>query len=422
MNRTWIVVVLACLLSIVDRGSALADELFQLEGVFVDLTTDVESREEAETLVASLDSAVPQWISFWNLPADAATDWKIKAFVMRDKTRFLSQGLIPDRVPDFPFGYALGDSVWVLAQPSQYYTRHLLLHEGAHSFAFHCFGGAGPTWFMEGTAELLATHTGAGTAIKINQIPTSRDQVPYWGRFKKMAQVRAASSLPIIETVMTYPPTLSGDVESYGWSWAAASMFSAYPDDRETFNLAAKNGQDAGPEFNRQIHSRLSAQWPVVAAQWRLLTSDFDFGFDWDRERVELSTDDPMWDGQALKMSVRADRGWQSAGVLIPANANLEIKASGEVTLASDPKPWISRPAGITIQYNDGRPLGQLLARLLPTRTPRQGRFAPVAVETVGDGVTIAVPQHCWLLFRVNDEISDMANNDGAFDVTVEKK
>ncbi|QDT01711.1 hypothetical protein K227x_00780 [Rubripirellula lacrimiformis] len=419
MNRTWIVIGWLCGW-VIAAANACAVEPYQLTGQFIELTTDLDDRDEAQTLVTSFDAAVPQWIAFGNLADDVAQGWKVKAFVMQDKSVFMNRGWIPLRVPDFPFGYAIDDSVWVLAQPSQYYTRHLLLHEGAHSFAFHAFDGAGPMWFMEGSAELLATHNGHGERTQTIAIPDHRDDVPYWGRFKKLDQLRSAGTTPPIETVMNYPPTLTGDIESYSYSWAAASMFAAYPEYRPGFLRALRRGRDTSKNFNRQFYTPLAAHWPVVAARWRLLAHDFDFGFDWDQQRVELSTDDPLWNGQPIELSIEANRGWQSAGVRLPAGATVRVRASGEIVLDDDPKPWISQPPGVTIRYHHGKPLGQLIACVLPNQTPRQGDLPPLVIEAVGDEATISVDVHSWLLLKVNDAVGDLDDNQGSLDVVIQ--
>lgn len=388
-------------------------------GRYLELITDLESADEADTLVASFDAAVDRWKQFWSIPDGQLDQWKVTAYVMRDRAAFDRAGLIPPRVPNFRYGYALGDSVWILAQPSEYYTRHLLLHEGAHSLAFHQFGGAGPTWFMEGTAEMLATHRSSGPETRVLQVPSSREEVPYWGRFKKMNQLRTASRVPSIETVMKYAPTLSGDVEAYGWSWVAAMMLSSYPEYRESFDRAARMGKDDGPNFNRQLYSRLSKDWPALAARWSVAAHDIDFGFDWNQQHVDIATGDPPWDGRPITMNVRADRGWQSIGVRVPAGATIDVAATGTVTLAASPRPWTSYPEGVTVEYHDGRPLGQLIARVLPNRTPREANLPPPDVHAVGAGATIKVPEHSWILFRVNDHVGDLNNNSGQFEVVI---
>lgn len=410
------------LLNRLPANRAVASELLQREGRYIHLTTDLSSTEEADALVASFDAAVPQWIRFWNLSKDTLADWKVDACVIRNQAEFERLGLIPDRVPSFPFGYAWGNKVWVLAQKSEYYTRHLLLHEGVHSLAYHLHDGAGPTWFQEGTAELLATHRGQRGTTEINRIPVSRDEVPYWGRFKLIDQLRNEQQVPTLNTVMRYQPNLTGDVATYGWSWAACMILERYPEYRPALLAAATAGRETGPAFNRKLSQELNDEWPVLAARWKLMCHDLDYGFDWARERVEISAKDPIWDGRDLPFQVQADRGWQSCGVRIPQGAQLRFLVEGRVTLADQPKPWISESDGITFQYHQGRPVGQLLACLLPNASNPQAKLiSPLKIQSADPNETVSVSQYSWLLFRVNDAVSDLANNRGHFEVTLQR-
>lgn len=403
-------------------SAAGEDGLLRRQGKFVNLTTDLPSEAEAQRLVDSFDAAVPQWIRFWNLAEDDFVQFRVEACVMRDKTRFEHAGLIPQQVPDFPFGYALGQQIWVKAQESEYYTRHLMLHEGVHCFAFAAFGGAGPTWFQEGTAELLATHRGSGRDVVTNHIPRDREEVPYWGRFKLMSQLREEGKLPSLLAVMQYQPDLKGDVAVYGWSWAAAMILHAYPEYQPALLAAAANGPTVGPGFNRELQQWLRELWPVLAARWRVMCHDLDYGFDWSRERVALSVRDPLWDGRELRVPVAADRGWQSVGVRLPPGVRLHIQASGEVTLASTTRPWISQPDGITLQYHRGRPLGQLMVCMLPNAMDLEAEtIEPLAIEAVGDQAVLDIDQYCWLLFRVNDDVGKLGDNRGAYEVVISR-
>lgn len=399
-----------------------ADELLVRDGQYIHLTTDIASTEEAEILVASFDAAIPQWAEFWNLDKESLTDFKVEACVIRNKANFNQSGLIPATVPNFPFGYAIGNQVWVLAQQSEYYTRHLLLHEGIHSLAYHLFKGAGPTWFQEGTAELLATHHGAGRDIKINRIPLSREDAPYWGRFKRMGQSTESGEVPSFNAVLGYQPNLTGDVATYSWSWAACMILSSYPEYRSAFITAAERGQETGPVFNRELQSSLGKQWPILAARWRIACHDLDYGFDWQREQVKLSAKDPLWNGDDLQIQVRPDQGWQSCGVRIPRGAKLRISAEGKITLADQPKAWISQPQGITFQYHRGRPLGQLQFCLLPNANdPQAKRIEPLKTQGVVDQPLVNVSEYSWLLFRINDECGKRADNRGSYQVSIKR-
>ena len=421
MNQTRIIFLLGCCLALLPIG-ALGGELIEREGRFIRLTTDLESPQEADILVASFDAAALEWLKFWQLPEKVLADWRVDACVMREISTFRQQGLIPEHVPDFPFGYASGNRIWVRAQQSEYYTRHLLLHEGVHALMFFHFGGAGPTWFMEGTAELLATHSGQNQAVRINQIPASREDTPYWGRFKLMKQLRKETVVPTLEAVMGYQPNLRGDVASYGWSWSAAMMLHAYPEYRDAFFSAATNGRDSSPAFNRKLRKDLAGQWPILAARWQLMCHELDYGFDWLRERVELSVRDPQWDGRPLEFRVSANQGWQSIGVRVPGKAKIKVSASGRVTLADQPKPWTSEPTGITFQYHRGRPLGELTACVLPNAVDRQAKtLHPLDVRYIGQEATLDIAQFSWLLLRVNDDVGSLADNTGEYKVTISR-
>ncbi|MGI9474370.1 MAG: hypothetical protein ACR2NZ_22705 [Rubripirellula sp.] len=398
------------------------EELLQRDGRFIHLTTDLQTAEEAERLVASFDAAVLQWMEYWKLPESALANWTVDACVIRDKAEFTRRGLIPDHIPDFPFGYAWNDNVWVLAQQSEYYTRHLLMHEGVHSLAYHVYSGAGPTWFQEGTAELLATHQGHGPTTKINRIPANREDVPYWGRFKLIKQLRDDRQVPTLETVMQYQPDLTGNVATYGWSWAACMILDAYPEYRPALLAAAAKGNETGPAFNRDLARELGNEWPILAARWRLMCHDLDYGFDWARERVAISARDRIWDGRDHTFQVQADQGWQSCGFRIPKGAKVRVVAKGRITLADEPKPWVSEANGITFQYHQGRPLGQLLACVLPNASNPQATLVSAPdVHFADPDRSLSVPQYSWLLFRVNDAVGDLANNRGHFEVTLQR-
>ncbi|GAA5510852.1 hypothetical protein [Novipirellula caenicola] len=394
-----------------------ADDFRKARGQHIEITSDVASESEIDQWVRSFDTAVDQWRAFWGLPEHALDSWSVKAFVMQDKTPFLRAGLIDPRVPDFNQGYALGNSLWIMKQPSDYYTRHLLLHEGVHALAAEQFGGAGPSWFMEGTAELLSTHSGSGATTQINQLPVDRESVPYWGRLKLIRQRREEGSIPTLETVMRYPVNLNGDAERYGWCWAAAMLLSEYDEYRDVFIAAARSGRDSSTHFTRQIYQRLLPQWPAVIARWRLMCHELDYGFDWERERVELAVDDPQWNGQPILQDIAAAKGWQSLGVRVPAGTRFNISAQGRCVIAKRDKDWQSEANGVTIQYVNGRPLGQLLACLVPLRQTSQPRCDPLEVVPVNDAIELQTTVESWIVLQINDDVAQRSDNSGSYSI-----
>ena len=220
---------------------------------------------------------------------------------------------------------------------------------------------------------------------------------------------------------MAYPLELNSDVESYGWSWVAIMLLAEYPEYLPMILAAAKNGSDRSVGFTQALKQPLTAQWPIVQARWRLLTHTIDYGFEWSRERIALSMQDKLWQGKTIQTPIAADRGWQSAGVRFAPGMRVKISAEGQCTINDQPKPWISEPPGVTIHYANGRPLGQLLVCVLPNATHEQRQLKPLRVETVDTEIEIVVDEHCWLLFRINDDLGDMGNNQGAYSVKIQR-
>src|SRR5687767_8851911 len=129
-----------------------------LEGRHVRLLTDVPASAAVDELPRVFDAAVPEWAAYFELPpSQIRRRWL--AFLFQDRERFRALGLLPGDNPEFVNGYARGYELWLLEQPSDYYRRHLLLHEGTHALMQTQLGGAGPGWYMEGMAELLGTHS-----------------------------------------------------------------------------------------------------------------------------------------------------------------------------------------------------------------------------------------------------------------------
>ena len=247
-----------------------------------------------------------------------------------------------------------------------------------------------------------------------------RDDFPFWGRFKRMAELRQSGQRPPVETVMKYAPNLRGDVESYAWSWALVVMFSAYPEYRELLKQAAAHGPDTDKQFNRWFYEHLREDWPRFQARWYNLIEDLDYGYDLSREQIDVSQSDPIWDQRPRRLTIEADRGWQSTGVRYRKGTRVMIKATGQVILNDQPKPWISHPDGVTIEYHAGQPIGQLLARIVPNAPAKSGPLPPLETLRVGTETTIWFDQPAWLLLRVNDHLDGVANNTGSYQVKIE--
>ncbi|MEM9588162.1 MAG: hypothetical protein AAGA03_12845 [Planctomycetota bacterium] len=400
----------------------VAQAQLPVEGKWIRLQHQSLTDDEAKTLVASFDAAVPQWLEYWDIDQQSIQDWKIQAWVIDDVATARRRGIVPVDLPEFRYGYASGKRIWVVRQPSEYYTRHLLLHEGVHALMFRSFGGAGPSWFMEGTAELLSLHQGQEESTRVNRLPRDADDTPYWGRLTMLSDRRQTDQSPSLAGVMRLPQVLRGDVESFGWSWAAVLLLDTYPAYHLALDNAAKRGREAASVFNRRLYEDLRQEWPIVQARWALLCDRLDYGFDPGREQVQLSTQDPRWNGQQISAEVVADRGWQSCGVWFPAGATLRLQASGDCVLADTTRPWRSEPQGITIHYHKGRPLGELLACVLPLRSDKSAAMRqPIRAIPVGRKANVSVPENSWLLMCINDPVGQLDDNSGSYQVKMSR-
>lgn len=406
--------------------NASAESFVTKEGRHIRLVTDLPDSPQLSEYVAAFDAAVPQWAAYWQIPPERLQTWRLTAYLMNDKQTFVARGWLPRSLPSFPNGYQAGDRIWVVNKPSVYYTRHLLLHEGTHAISWWLFGGSGPPWYMEGTAEFLGTHrwtvdpqTGAGT-LTLASLPASRGEVPDWGRIELVTRDRQQQQAPTIETVMRYSDTAHRDVEPYAWSWLAVTLLEMYPEYREPLRAAAKNGSDRSPQFTRAFYQQLQSQWPVLAARWRLLTYDMEYGFEATRHRVELTSRPAPPEGTNHSMQLAVTQGWQVAPFTLAAGQQVAVSANGRFTLRDQPQRWESEAEGVTIEYHRGQPLGRLLACVLPFK-PVSGRYLPdLPVLPIGSAATVTATEPSWLLLKINEPAGELADNAGSLELTFE--
>ncbi len=389
-------------------------------GKRITLITDVPASPEIEALPAEFDQAYPQWCAYFGLMEQAKAEWHVNAFLMADKQRFASAGLIPDNLPPFLNGYALGLDLWLNEQPSGYYRRHLLLHEGTHAFMHSLLGGVGPPWYAEGMAELLATHRLVDGRLMLNAFPQRREDVPQLGRIKLVRDAVAAGRLMAVDEVLSYGPTAYRDNAAYAWCWALSAFLDGHPRYRERFRQLPK--AVLGNDLNARMRERFTADWADLAEEWQLFAASVEYGHDLVRSAIEYAPGEPLSKG-AKQIAVAADRGWQSTRIRVTAGKTYHLRASGRFQIALEPGPpersWESEPNGVSIRYYGGRPLGLLLAAVHPEPRNPQAASALLKPETVGLETTLRPTANGTLYLRLNDSPAELADNKGSVDVAV---
>lgn len=429
----------------VDSRRADLAGIRKLTGRHLTLYTDLPTSPAVDELPAVFDAAVPQWADYFGVDAAKLSGWHMQGYLIHDRAKFADLGLLPEENAQFANGYAQGHELWLEEQPSDYYRRHLLLHEGTHGFMITQLGGCGPGWYMEGMAELLATHRWitpsriatrrtAPKKLILHQVPATRDEVPMWGRIKLVRDAYRTRNLPTVDAVLQIDNRRKLATAEYAWCWAMASMLDANARFQKPFRQLQQHVTD--PEFNTRFRREFAHLWPELTVQWQSLASTLDYGHDFSRMSIRHLPARSVG-AQSLAVTITADRGWQSTGWILRAGQAYRISAHGRFQIAQDGEPWISEPGGVTIEYHAGKPLGILLGALVPIAeasvadvsvTDRaESKLRPAAKLqasmfnplAVGLGTTITPIRDGVLYLRVNDSPARLADNRGTVEVTI---
>jgi hypothetical protein len=381
------------------------------------LYTDIDP-EEARPIPALVDQLFDALEAYFGpLPPDRqGTAFQMTGFLMKDKALFRELELLPEELPQFEHGRHRGQEFWLNEQPTSYYRRHLVLHEATHCFMTALPSGLLPhTWYMEGMAEHFGTHLVDQQGLaRFRVMPHDRDVFANLGRIRAIAdEVKKSGPRPLDE-IVGLPPAAFTDTVCYAWSWAACHFLDMHPRHQKQFRRAGgaiTSGGNAEP-----LVELLRAGGQELRQEWLLYAANLCHGYDVERAAITfakgalLAADSPPHSCQIL-----ADRGWQSTGVRLEAGRVYAVSASGRVTLANDPKPWVSGPDGISFKYHQGQPLGRLVGVILADRpADKDAAGSLFDVFPVGAQAQIEPKVAGTLYLRVNDDWNSLADNAGA--------
>lgn len=400
----------------VDDVAALG--IRRIESDHLILFTDLPSSDEIDALPSLFDQAFDQWCDYFSIDAEAHVEWRLTGYLIHKVDTFRRAGLFPDDLPNFLHGYQRGWEMWLYEQPSDYYRRHLLLHEGTHGIMYTLLGSAGPPWYMEGVAELLATHRLQEEQLVLNVFPDNKAEVPYWGRVKIVRDAIRANQAMTLESILAYDARAHRRLQPYGWCWAASVFFQQHPLSREAFASLPK--RVTTPDFNEHFHGALEEEWEKLREDWQLFVLHIDYGYDIQRAAVDYREGEPL-PPTGREVIVQVDRGWQSSALFLEEGVTYEITASGSYQVAEQPRPWISEPGGVTLRYVDGRPLGLLLGAVRDGVSP-SGTITPLANgQTLGLSSTLTPETSGTLYLRINDSPAELDDNAGQLTVHIER-
>lgn len=412
----------------IDEEVVVASGIQKLSGKHIDLYTDVRDRPDINELVDVFDKAVGQWCEHFSITPSATDPWRMRAFVIEDRNRFKSAGLMPDDLPDFLAGFQRGHEIWIYLQPGDYYSRHLLLHEGTHAFMGWFLNGFGSPWYSEGMAELLGINQWKAGNLQLRYHLRDRSEAAYWGRVKIIRREFGEGTTMSLDDVLNIPATAYRDVRFYAWSWAACEFLANHQSSQAVFAELDNNADFPLERFNAVVKERLASHWETLNRDWYLFLSELDYGYDVAKGRLISANPINPSDDNKPKFEIRADHSWQMTSFEVKPGDRILVSCNSRYQIGKSTKPWPCEANGITLEYYQGRPLGMLLAGIFDpgadlsdsdsVKLELAGLLQPVAV---GQESVVQVTRPGVLCLRVNDSPAKMCDNQGVLEVTIEK-
>ncbi len=413
----------------IDEDRVQTAGIRKITGQHLDLYTDVREPEKVDELVDVFDQAVDQWCAYFNIRLEKARKWKIRAFLIadvNDPSRFQKAGLMPGDLPRFKAGFQRRHNLWLYLQAGNYYTRHLLIHEGTHAFMLWFLRGYGSPWFGEGMAELLAVHRWKEQKLQLLYRLRDRSESENWGRIKQIKDERVSGTAMSLTDVLNIPPTAFLEVRYYAWSWAGCEFFSKHEKTKAVFEKLPQIAELDSTAFNQHFIRSIQDNRAELERDWELFVNEMEYGYE--IERGCLTSAKPIgarFGSASTRFNLISDRSWQITDIQVKRGDRFRISGIGEFVVAKAQlnEFWNCQSNGITIRYYQGRPLGMLHAGVLDlegktAKDQVRGLFDPfpigsdAEIEALSDGV---------LCLRINESPASLDDNQGALEVTIEK-
>ncbi|MDR1141023.1 MAG: hypothetical protein LBL62_04965, partial [Planctomycetaceae bacterium] len=349
-----------------DESAIKQSGIRRLESKHLILYTDLSASKQIDELPELFDQLIPLLCNYFDLNPQNYETFKVEGFLIDDFEKFKSSGTVR-QVPNLRNGYALRCRIWVRNPDSEYYRRHLLLHEGVHAFMGYAFGYWGPPWYREGTAELLGTHRVENGYLTLASFPKSRNELSGWGRIDLIRDDFAKNHARTIKGIFDLESEDYDENTAYGWSWAFAAFCENHPRYRTAFRQTAwkLNGTptDVAKRFLELLTQKIQNEPPQWNEQeimnhldndWLDFVTNLNYGYDFERTKIDYDKNAQPISTPETQFTIQADKGWQSSGIRLERAKTYRFTASGRFQLAEKPKIWYSEPNGITLRYYRG--------------------------------------------------------------------
>jgi len=399
----------------IDQDRVSDAGVFVTAGQHVTIYSDIDDEPQRLQWVKLFDAAIEQWCGLFDVDVKTTRPWHMTAIVMQDdqdNSRIRNAGLIPADLPKFPAGYNRGHEFWVYLQKDEYYTRHLILHEGTHAFMQWFLGSSGTPWYSEGMAEWVALHHWDGQSVELKQTITDKAQTPGWGRVKLLRNLVAKKDPKSLDDIFNTRPFAFRDVNSYAWCWAACEFLAHHPLSKEHFAKLPEQLRRSMFRFKTKFRAELHPHWQKLSRDWYLYIHEVGYGTD-----VAACALKPVTQNDDGSINVLATTSWQSTGITVEPSDRLQITGSGDFIVGETTQPWRCEANGITVEYYAGHPLGKLMAAVISVG-PEQIVQVPVGSDSQK---SVSFPRGGILALRINESPAKLGDNSGALKVTIEK-
>lgn len=396
---------------------ALGFDIFESRNLLlVSDAVQAEKQDLFEKLPDIVDQLTKRFCSDYPQTPDQV---QLTGYVMRDRSLYLQAKLLSDDFANIEHGANRGRAFWMNEQKTDYYRRHLLIHEAVHCL-MDLKPHRWPVWYLEGMAEYYAIHQmGPDQNIQFGIAPAASQIEGGFGRLQLIRdEIRAGQFRTITQIRQLNVNNFYPHKTSYAWSWALCYFLATHPETHQKF-LQLERYRDL-QHFNQFFDQVFPAEDAKLNAQWAVFVSSLVAGYDIKRGSISWNHTDKNERKQSVIIQV--DRSWQSSNIQVFKGKEYRIKASGHFSVAQKPIPWECEPEGVSIDYVDGQPLGQLQAVLFhPDQPGKDNDSGFLHLIPVSRQLNFKPKQNGELFFRINDRGSSWGDNKGTVTISVKE-
>ena len=412
-----------------DRDELLGEGVRVVESEHLILVTDLplESVAELPPLADALFATLEQRLGKL-APDIAGKKFQVTGFLMDARDRFERAGVLPSERYPIRHGRHLGYRFWMNNQTADYYRRHLLLHEFVHCFLMCEYGmrDIPPLWYTEGVAEYYATHR-LHTDVAQSEfgvLPSSVEGFEGWHRIAEIrrhfnqepSMTGELSDIIPLQTVQHPPDSTFQDDAQYANAWGLVWLINHHPELQPDFAAFAacrtkRQFEDAIADVPEPTWKQLDQIWPLY----------LDGLHEADVAKVRFPALTALRSREtngenSLPTEFVLDVGhqWASTGMSLTAGQEIVIQCQGRYVVEETTRPWFSEPDGITIDYVNGLPLGEVIGTIISADGTQTTRRIPIGSEK-----KMRSPIDGILWLQTNDDWSKREKNRGTVTVRI---